>query len=253
MNVLQMYKGKERWSMLDDNTWDMLLGKSGRLPGAVGQELVDLAASQDREFFTGDPQELYPDELDKAREEMKENGWETGPDDEELFEMAMHPEQYRAYKSGAAKETFDKDLLERKGAKQAPAEAAAPQVSNGVQSPTSLEIEVNGEKFDVAISYGSGSAVPKSEPAKTPSASTGSSNGQAEILAPIEGNFMLTKNANETAVKVGDSIREGDLVGYIEAMKVYNAIHSDKSGVVTEIVGKDGGHVDEDDLLIKLS
>jgi len=36
-------------------------------------------------------------------------------------------------------------------------------------------------------------------------------------------------------------------------MKVYNAIHSDKTGIVSEIVSQDGGHVDEDDLLIKLS
>ncbi|MFT6940462.1 MAG: pyruvate carboxylase subunit B, partial [Cyclobacteriaceae bacterium] len=33
VNVMQMMKGKERWSLLDDNTWSMLLGKSGRVPG----------------------------------------------------------------------------------------------------------------------------------------------------------------------------------------------------------------------------
>src|SRR5690606_5075252 len=33
MNVIQMIKGKERFSMVDDNTWDMLLGNQGKLPG----------------------------------------------------------------------------------------------------------------------------------------------------------------------------------------------------------------------------
>ena len=33
MNVIQMEKGKERWSMIADDIWDMILGKSGRLPG----------------------------------------------------------------------------------------------------------------------------------------------------------------------------------------------------------------------------
>ena len=35
MNVIQMEKGKERWSMIADDIWDMLLGKAGRLPGEV--------------------------------------------------------------------------------------------------------------------------------------------------------------------------------------------------------------------------
>lgn len=32
MNVIQMEKGKERWSMIADDIWDMILGKAGRLP-----------------------------------------------------------------------------------------------------------------------------------------------------------------------------------------------------------------------------
>ena len=35
---------------------------------------------------------------------MKGNKWDLGEDDEELFEYAMHPAQYEAYKSGKAKE-----------------------------------------------------------------------------------------------------------------------------------------------------
>ena len=35
MNVIQMEKGKERWSMIADDIWDMILGKAGRLPGEV--------------------------------------------------------------------------------------------------------------------------------------------------------------------------------------------------------------------------
>ena len=41
---------------------------------------------------------------------MEENNWERGEDDEELFELAMHPSQYRDYKSGIAKERFLKDI-----------------------------------------------------------------------------------------------------------------------------------------------
>jgi len=252
MNVTQMLKGKDRWSMIDDNTWDMLLGKSGRLPGKIGEEIISLAESQGREFFEGDPQDLYPDELDKARAEMKENGWETGADDEELFEFAMHPEQYKAYKSGAAKKSFDADLAERKKPKEPKEELVATPVST--LAPSEMNIDVNGEKFAVKISYDQSTMVANQAAVSEAAPAEGvSSNGTAEILAPIEGNFMLTKNSSETAVKVGDKIQEGDLIGYIEAMKVYNAIHADKGGTLSSLQYILSDHVDEDDLLIKLS
>ena len=48
---------------------------------------------------------------------MKKEGWDFGEDNEELMELAMHPQQYRAYKSGKAKADFEKDLAERKAKK----------------------------------------------------------------------------------------------------------------------------------------
>ena len=55
---------------------------------------------------------------------MEDNGWDRGQDDEELFELAMHPTQYRDYKSGIAKERFEADLAKAKEAKSAAAPAA---------------------------------------------------------------------------------------------------------------------------------
>ena len=110
MNVIAMEKGKERWGMIADDIWDMILGKAGKLPGQLAPEIVEKAEREGRKFFTGNPQDNYPDCLDKYRKMMKENKWETGEDDEELFEYAMHPAQYEAYKSGKAKEDFLADV-----------------------------------------------------------------------------------------------------------------------------------------------
>lgn len=110
LNILQLVKGEERYSMMDNNTWDMILGKSGTLPGPLAPEILELAKRQAKEFYTGTPQDNYPDVLEKYRAEMAENGWETGPDDEELFEFAMHEAQYRDYKSGLAKQRFEQEL-----------------------------------------------------------------------------------------------------------------------------------------------
>ena len=110
MNIFAMSKGQKRWTTIDNNTWDMILGKAGHLPGALDPEILELAKSQNRVFFRSNPQDNYPDELPRFIKEMEENKWERGQDDEELFEFAMHEKQYRDYKSGDAKRRFEKEL-----------------------------------------------------------------------------------------------------------------------------------------------
>ena len=242
MNVIQMEKGKERWSMIADDIWDMILGKSGQLPGEVAPEIKELAKAQGREFVTEDPQANYPDALDLYREKMKQNGWETGQDDEELFEYAMHPSQYEAYKSGKAKADFEADLAKRKAEKNAPKGAAQPEV---------LTLTVNGETYKVNVAYGDAPA-PAAQQAAQSAAPVTSSGAANEVLSPLEGKFFLTKAAGDPAIKVGDMVNEGDVICYIEAMKTYNAVRSEFSGKVLEIYMNPGDNVFEDDVLIKI-
>jgi len=110
MNVMLMIKGLPRWGMIDKNSWDMILGKAGKLPGKLDDEIVTLAHKNNYQFYEGNPQDNYPDELPRFIEEMKTLGWERGEDDEELFEFAMHERQYRDFKSGEAKKRFNAEL-----------------------------------------------------------------------------------------------------------------------------------------------
>ncbi len=114
LNIVQLAKGEERYSMMDETTWDMILGKAGKLPGPLAPEIINLAEKQNREFYTGIPQDAYPDVLDKYRKEMKKNKWDFGENDEELFEFAMHETQYRDYKSGRAKKRFEDEIQKLK-------------------------------------------------------------------------------------------------------------------------------------------
>ncbi len=255
MNVMNMMKGKERWAMIDDNTWDMLLGRVGKLPGPLAPELVELAKAQGREFYEGAPQDLYPDRLPEIKQEMQELGWDFGQDDEELMEFAMHKEQYMAYKSGKAKENFEADLQKRRAAKKAAAQPAATTPAAMPTMPKVLQVEVGGERYTVKVSYGDSNGVADSQAAEEkapPQVASSSDNGYAEIIAPIEGNFMLTKDSSEKPLAVGDTVNKGDVIGYIEAMKVYNAITADKAGTVAEICVANGDHIDEDDVIVKL-
>ena len=65
LNIVQMAKGEERYSMMDENTWSMILGKAGKLPGPLAPEIIELAKEKGKEFYTGTPQDLYPDALEK--------------------------------------------------------------------------------------------------------------------------------------------------------------------------------------------
>ena len=117
MNLLTMEQGKGRFVMMDDSMWGMILGKSGKIPGTIAPELVALAKEKGLEFTDADPHTLVQNNLEDFKKEMDENGWEYGQDNEELFELAMHPEQYRNYKSGQAKKNFLADLQKAKDAK----------------------------------------------------------------------------------------------------------------------------------------
>ncbi|MDP4204137.1 MAG: oxaloacetate decarboxylase, partial [Bacteroidota bacterium] len=75
MNVMHILKGEPRWSTIDKNAWDMILGKTGNLPGELAPEIKELVKKNGFEFYTGNPQDAFPNELDKYRAEMKENGW----------------------------------------------------------------------------------------------------------------------------------------------------------------------------------
>ena len=237
MNVMEMEKGRGRWNNMGDAIWDMILGKAGRLPGEVDPELKALAASKGLEFQTGDPQANYPDCLNDFRAKMQQNGWPLGEDDEELFEYAMHPAQYETYKSGKAKADFEADLAKRKAAKSAP--AAMPEV---------ITVNLNGVSYKLDVAYGD--AAPKAS-AEAPAAAP---KGNAEDLtAPLSGKFFLTKDPQEVAKKPGDAVKRGDLLCYIEAMKVQNAVCADADGVIVEILASNGSAVEEDDVIMRIA
>lgn len=242
MNVIQMEKGKARWSMIADNIWDMILGKSGRLPGEVAPELVEMAKEQGRVFETEDPQSYYPDDLDTYRQKMQEKGWELGEDDEELFEYSMHPSQYEAYKSGKAKADFEADLAERK---------AKANGAGAAELPKSIKVSVNGQTYEVNIAYGN--EAPAATTASTASAAPVAVGEGEDILAPLEGKFYRVKDSQETPKQIGEEVKAGDVIGYIEAMKTYNAIRADFDGVLTAILVNSGEAVEEDDPIIKIA
>lgn len=243
MNVISMEKGKERWSMIDENTWNMILGQQGQLLGPLDQEIIALANAQGRTFFDGNPQDLYPDQLDMYRQKLKDNGWDAGPDDEELFQYAMHPSQYEAFKSGEAKLKFEEDLAKKRVPKTVVSETSTPMY------PSTIEVEVEGQKYLVKINHAQGQSAPAATDTLE-SSPKATSETHSVITSPLEGKFFLTKDAGEIGIKIGEVVKKGDTVAYVEAMKVINAISSPYDGIVTQILVTKGADVEEDQELI---
>jgi pyruvate carboxylase subunit B len=119
MNIFSLAKEEPRFSMIDKDSWNMILGKTGQLPGPLDPQIVELAKKNNMEFYTANPQDAFPNVLDEYRKEMQENKWDFGQDEEELFELAMHDRQYRDYKSGVAKKRFQEELEKVKAEQQA--------------------------------------------------------------------------------------------------------------------------------------
>ena len=214
MNVMQRVKGEERWTMIDNNTWDMILGKSGKLPGALAPEIIELAKSKGLQFTEEDPQSNYPDALDTYRKEMDENGWEYGEDDEELFELAMHDRQYRDYKSGVAKERFLKDLQRAKDAELA---------KGGFNEEEILKIK--RAKADPILAPNNGQVLFElSVEGPSSSPSVGTKYKQDDFFCYIStpwGGFEkvfagFTGRIVEISVKQGQMVRKGQPIAYLE-------------------------------------
>ena len=216
MNLLCESMGKPRYSMMDDSIWGMILGKSGKLPGEVAPELIELAKEKGFEFTTEDPQSNYPDDLARFQKEMKENGWDEGEDQEELFEFAMHESQYRDYKSGAAKKRFLEDLQKAKDA-QAGAGLTAEQIS-----------ELKHQKADPVVARESGKLLweiqGEGEAQKAIEPFIGQKYNYGDTFCFIENNhgYISEVPANmggrlvEICAKQGANVNRGDVIAYIE-------------------------------------
>ena len=216
LNLLTMAQGKGRFVMMDDSMWGMILGKSGKIPGTIDQELVELAEKQGRQFTDADPHTLIPDALEGFKKEMQDNNWDFGQDDEELFELAMHPEQYRDYKSGMAKKRMLADLQKAKdaklGAKLTPEEVSAFKhaKADAIVSPFKGQVFFDFE--------GSSECVPCLEPYIGQHYKGGETFcyiqtpwGQFEPVPAALGGKLV-----EIAARQGSRVNRGDVIAYIE-------------------------------------
>ena len=222
MNLMHILKGEPRWTTIDKDTWNMILGKTGNLPGELAPEIIQLAKDKGMEFYTGNPQDAFPNELDKFRKEMVENNWEFGQDDEELFEFAMHERQYRDYKSGVAKQRFEQELEAAKAKAGAPIVVTRPVVempkvdiekilekypnAKPVQAPVKGQIIWQYDLMDKSSAPNIGEPVETNKPMCFVQAFYG-----MEVVKPaFDGKIVAI------CAKHGETIAKGEIIAFVE-------------------------------------
>jgi len=116
---------------------------------------------------------------------------------------------------------------------------------------TEIEIEHNGAR--IRVSRSSGVAVAASVPAAAPAPAAAApapapvSSGPAAgaVPSPMVGTVYLSPEPGKPAfISVGKTVKEGDTLFIVEAMKTMNAIAAPRSGTVKEVCVTDGTPVE---------
>ena len=118
-----------------------------------------------------------------------------------------------------------------------------------------LEVTEGEEKVKIVKSGGAGVAHAASAPAPIPAISSASAPAAAEaartetpghqVKSPMVGTFYRSPSPGaKPFVEVGDTVKSGDTICIIEAMKLLNEIECDKDGVVKAILVENGQPVE---------
>jgi len=113
---------------------------------------------------------------------------------------------------------------------------------------TEIEIEQQGARIRVARGgVATAIAAPAPAPAAAPVAATPAPSGPpaGAVPSPMVGTvYVAPEPGKPPFVKVGQTVKEGDTLFIVEAMKTMNAIPAPRGGTVTEICVENGQPVE---------
>ncbi len=93
-------------------------------------------------------------------------------------------------------------------------------------------------------------AAASAEKTATSEAAPAAAGNYLEIRSPIVGTFYRSASPDKPPyIKVGDSVKEGQTVCIVEAMKLFNEIESEVSGTIVKVLIEDATPVEYDQVL----
>ncbi len=282
VNNVLFDEDKERYKMITGQVKDLCYGLYGKTAVPINPEVIKKALKgypRGEEPITCRPAEVLTPELKKAQEEIKELAVDI--DDEILY--AIFPvtgKKYLKYKYGkekVPKEMLPKTLEDAKAELELITKAKAgllvekkemKEYQEECENLREFKVFVDDDYFKVGVEEIGGApvvsyvqpaaplapvpaAAPKPAPApaapaaEKPAAApaAASASGGSPLAAPLPGLIIDYK------VKEGDSVKKGDTVVILEAMKMENTLGAHTDGVIKEIKYESGDNVAKGDVL----
>ena len=243
--------GGERYATVTKEMKDYLQGLYGRPPVPADPGIRQLVLGRE-EPVTIRPADLLQPQVAGARAELRKLGFSAGDDNTLIY--LLFPSLATSFLRGELEpepewptETAepDREATEAETSPTAVEAAAAP-----VAQTAEFQVEVDGETFAVRVTGAGMSVAPMAAGspggggvAPAPKVMVG---GPGSVLAPMQG--LIVK----VPVKVGDSVKLGDVVAVLEAMKMQNDIVSTVSGTVKAVHVREGEVVGPNQPLVNI-
>ncbi|WP_251767174.1 sodium-extruding oxaloacetate decarboxylase subunit alpha [Shewanella indica] len=240
----------ERYKSLTKETEGVLKGEYGATPAKVNSELQQRVL-QGAEPVSCRPADLLAPELEHLRAELAEKALAQGLSlseerDDDVLTYALFPQiglQFINNRGNPA-------AFEPKPELEAP-QPQVTQTKAGGRQPEVYTVDVQGQRFVVQVSEGGDinqiAPLPVAEPQASPVQAPAVSGPELEMSAPLSGNIFKVQ------VVAGDSVRAGDVVIILEAMKMETEIRAQADGVVSRILVKEGDAVSVGTKLLALA
>ena len=257
MNVLH-----GRYKVVPKETKDYCRGMYGKPPGKIQPEIMKtvLGPKWKEEIIECRPSDLLEPLWDQKKKELQEiDGGSLIKKEEDVMTYILYPQVGLKFLKGQAVAEFTSDMLPLPldhhftramvkqsfpEVKQLWLETQPPDKRVGqVQIPTEFQVEVDGEPYEVKVIPSGGYLV----------AGAGST-AQQEKPKDIEGGIKSNMQGTilKLKVKKGDTVKKGDVIATIEAMKMEQELKSEAEGEVKEIYIKEGASVSSGDLLMQI-
>jgi pyruvate carboxylase subunit B len=222
--VLNVLLGGERYRNVTNEVRDYVRGLYGKSPAPISDEIRKKIIG-DEPVITVRPADL----LEPIYEKMKEQAIAEGlvKKEEDVLTYILYPAIAPSFLKGERK---PEELPSAQKPSAAPAEI-----------PHSMEVEVDGEVFNVRILSVAGSVVAT---AAMPAQKIPRGDIQGGVKSNMQGMVL------EIAVSRGSEVKKGDLLVVLEAMKMENPIHSPHDGKVADIYVNTGDVVQSGDVLL---
>ncbi|MBP59678.1 MULTISPECIES: sodium-extruding oxaloacetate decarboxylase subunit alpha [Idiomarina] len=252
--VLNVLSG-ERYSNISKETAAVLKGEYGATAAEVNKELQKRVLDGE-EAITCRPADLLDNELDALTKELKDKATDEDirlADDvvDDVLTYALFPQiGLKFLKNRDNPDAFEPAPGQETEEKAEAKEKEAPATTGSVEQ---YEVEVDGKRYNVKVgptgkldSVKSASSDEQSKSSETQSDASGeSSSGEGEtIKAPLAGNIF------KVVAKEGTTVKAGDVVLVLEAMKMETDIKAEKDGKVQSLHVKEGDAVTVGDALV---